>query len=378
MKSARANEISAYIQDRQPEKNLFERVTVDGKVETLTVYSIPTSKLYYNIRNGRFAAELRAKEKEIKRTLDPHKPADAILIQKLLLEQNDEETEILKADLVRHGQVDPGIITSDGAIINANRRMAVITSLFEETHDPKWEYLKVAILPSAVSEKDLWRIEAGLQFAKDFRLEYGPINELLKLREGINCGLKPEDISVSLLGRYTPDKVRGRLEVLKLIDSYLESIGKSGEYELIGQERLMEKFNSLNDNVLASLKREDYKKTELARIGEAGFALIYKTDRSHWDIRKLSQIARQDTAYKAFKDALPKSPLDATPEQLDDAFQAGAELVEDEKEKEKPERLLKRALTAVSSINASSPLLKSPGVRALITKLKDAVAALQK
>jgi len=227
VKSARANEISAYIQNRNPEENLVERVTLDGKVEWIKAYSIPTNKLYYNIRNGRFAAELRAKEKELKRSLDPHKPVDALLIQKLLLEQNAEETEILKEDIVRHGQVDPGIIISDGAIINANRRMAVITWLFGETHDPKWEYLKVAILPPTVTEKDLWRIEAGLQFAKDFRLEYGPINELLKLREGVNCGLKPEDISVSLLGRYTPGKVRSRLEVLKLIDSYLESISRS-------------------------------------------------------------------------------------------------------------------------------------------------------
>lgn len=378
MKSARANDIAAYIKGRETEANLFERVTVDGKIQTLPVYSIPTGKLYYNIRNGRFAAELQAKEKELKRTLDPHKPSDAALLQKLLLEQNLEETEVLKEDLVRHGQVDPGIITSDGAIINANRRMAVITSLFDETRDPKWEFLKVAILPSTVSEKDLWRIEAGLQFAKDFRLEYGPINELLKLREGIKCGLKPEDISVSLLGRYTPEKVRSRLEVLKLIDSYLESIGRTGEYELIGQERLMEKFNSLNDNVLASLRREDYPKTEVARIGEAGFALINKTDRSHWDIRKLAQIARQDTAYKAFKEALPKRPLDATPEQLDDAFQAGAELVEDQKVKDKPEKLLRRALTAVNSIDTSSPLLKTPVVRDLLSKLRAAVTALQK
>ena len=41
-----------------------------------------------------------------------------------------------------------------------------------------------------MDERDLWRIEAGLQFAKDFRLEYGPVNELLKLKEGLERGQK--------------------------------------------------------------------------------------------------------------------------------------------------------------------------------------------
>lgn len=378
MKSARANEIKAYTDQNKPEENLFVRVTVAGKVEVLKVWSIPTSKLYYNIRNGRFAAELRAKEKELKRQFDPHKPDDAKLIQKLLLEQNADETEILEKDLTEHGQVEPGIITSDGAIINANRRMAVITSLKEKTGHQRWDYLKVGILPANVTEKDLWRIEAGLQFGKDFRLEYGPINELLKLREGINCGLKPKEISVSLLGRYSAKDVETRLEVLKLIDSYLETIGQRGAYEIIGQERVMEKFNSLNNNVLGALKREDFNKSELAWIGEAAFALIAKTRRSHWDIRELSKIAQHAPAYKAFKETLKKSPFDADEQTLNDAFDSGFELVEDQKVKDRPEKLLNRALTAVSSIDVGSPLLRTPQVQALLSKLKSAVEALHK
>src|SRR5207245_2353888 len=151
---------------------------------------------------------------------------DAKVIQTLLLEQNKKETAELKESLREHGQLEEGIITFDGAVINANRRMAVLSELHQETSDPKFEFLKVARLPKNVDESDIWRIEAGLQFAKDLRLEYGPVNELLKLREGKSKGLSPKQISHFLMGRYSADDVEGRLRVLDLIDSYLEYVGK--------------------------------------------------------------------------------------------------------------------------------------------------------
>ena len=75
-------------------------------------------------------------------------------------------------------------------------------------------------------------------------MKYGGVNELLKLKEGIKKGLSPKDISVALLGRYTKAKVEEKLEILKLIDSYLSYIGKPKEYHRIQDEGLLEKFIS--------------------------------------------------------------------------------------------------------------------------------------
>jgi hypothetical protein len=197
IQSVRTNELDQYLKGRQREDNMAVRVEIEGQIKTLDVWSVPISRLTFNIRNGRFASELRAKEKTLSRKLDPHVDADARIIRQLLLEQDESETKALMDDVEKHNQLEPGIITADGAVINANRRMAVISALRDKTNEARFEYLKVARLPPNVGEKDLWRIEAGLQFAKDFRAEYGPINELLKLREGTECGLKPKDIAVS-------------------------------------------------------------------------------------------------------------------------------------------------------------------------------------
>lgn len=379
LQSAVATEIATFVDRHDKEPNMPVRVELEGNVKVLSTYRIPTKLLRFNIRNGRFASELRHKEAELNRSLDNTLPADAKIIQTLLLEQNSTETELLKKDLERHGQIDPGIITHDGAVINANRRLAVITKLLEETRDPKWEYLAAGVLPDTVTEKDLWRIEAGLQFAKDFRLEYGPINELLKLREGIQCGLKPADISATLLGRFSAKDVEERLNVLALIDSYLEMIDKKGDYSIIGQQRSMEKFNSLSANVINQLKtKTDIDPLELHRIAQTAFGLIRSGDHTHWDIRQLAKIARSKPALTALLRTLPADPFEADNEALSDAFGNAVDVVDAEIEHGKPERLLQRALTAVQSIDPTNPKVGSASTQTLLESLIDACAALER
>lgn len=370
LQSVAANEIRSYVADRPKEENMVVRVELEGQIVVLPVYRIPTKLLRFNIRNGRFASELRQKESELKRKLDNANTEDAKVIRTLLLEQSATETALLKKDLLAHEQIEPGIITYDGAVINANRRMSVISMLFDETHDPKWEYLKVGILPDAVSEKDLWRIEAGLQFGKDFRLEYGPINELLKLREGIECGLDPEDIANTLLGCYSAKDVKERLNRLDLIDRYLDQIEKPGDYAVIGEQRSMEKFNSLSTNVINHLRtKATLDQMDLFRIAQTGFALIRDKKASHWDIRKLAPIAKSTNARSKLFSDLPADPFKADSATLKDAFENAKDVVDAETEHEKPERLLQRALTTIQSIDKNSPKLQ-------LKPAQDALAAL--
>src|SRR5256885_14541623 len=116
--------------------------------------------------------------------------------------------------------------------------MSILQTLYADTGKERYSYLNVARLPRGVDAKDLWKIEAKLQFGRDFRLEYGPINELLKIRAGKISGLSEKQISDALGGRYSLKGVEEKLRILKLIDSYLNSIGKPGEYKIIQEERI--------------------------------------------------------------------------------------------------------------------------------------------
>jgi hypothetical protein len=370
----RARQLDAYLKDKVPQEHTAVRVELTGKVETLRVFRVPLKYLIFNIRNGRFAAELLEKEEQLRRKLDPTVEQDARIMQTLLLEQSRSETEALKEDLRAHGQLEPGIITFDGAVINANRRMAILKVLFEETREPRFEFLAVARLPQQVDHKDIWRIEAGLQFAKDFRVEYGPVNELLKLKEGLQQGLTADDISKSLLGRYSAKKVNEKLEILRLIDSYLRQIKKPGEYHLI--QRNVEKFNSLQANVVAPLRKKGKADARIADTISVAFALIHKApDITHWDIRSLHKIALNKEAEGELSPILADK---ASKETIVDAFTVAQEIVEDSEKKDKPERLVKRALRAIKSISPQSSKLTEARVRALLRDLAAQVQLLLK
>lgn len=294
METTRSKALNDYLKKHPNQKvnNQMMHISYGGKVHSHELYRIPIDMLFHNIRNGRFAAELLEREEQLKRKLDATKEADAVEIRKLLLGQNEAETNALTRDIKENGQLDAGIVTFDGAVINANRRLAILHSLYHETKKDQYKYLMVGILPQGVDEIDLWKIEAGLQFGRDFRLQYGGVNELLKLREGEHQGLSYKAISVALLGRYTEKQVEEKLAILNLIDSYLSFIGKPNEYHRITEGQDLEKFNSLQKNVIASLiKKHSKKKKEIAELTAIAFSLINKTDTNHWNIRKLRDIA---------------------------------------------------------------------------------------
>src|SRR5437879_4516923 len=99
--TVRAREIDIWIRDHPEMKvpELKAPIELFGSTSYFDVWKIPIRLLIYNIRNGRFAAELMAKETELKRSLDPTVPEDAKVIQALLLAQNEHETIELKESL---------------------------------------------------------------------------------------------------------------------------------------------------------------------------------------------------------------------------------------------------------------------------------------
>ena len=379
LETVREKQLDAYLTKSSALDDQKLRIPLKGKPEHLQVYRVPINYLIYNIRNGRFAAELLKKESELKRKLDSGALEDAKIIQVLLLELNQSETDALKADLRDNGQLDPGVITRDGAVINGNRRMAILSALHEETQDPKFEYLRVARLPKDVDEKDLWRIEAGLQFAKEFRLNYSPINELLKLKEGWDSGFSSAEISKTLLGRFTSSQVVEKLAILKLIESYLHFIGRPGQYHVVQDERDVEKFNSLQAIVVASLKKKGKKDADIAKLVTFAFQLIKETDLTHWDIRLLSKIAvEEDANSELLKNYDANKPSKMTKEELEESFATAREIVEARQEQNRPERLLKKALSALRGVRSADSKLTGSVMKTLLTELNAEVNRIMK
>ena len=265
-------------------------VLLHGNKKLLTVYLLPIDLLIYNVRNGRFAAEYKELIKREGGHLQPEKEEEAIKIRELLLNLEPFETKRTSDDLKVRGQWNCGIITEDGYVIDGNRRMSIISKLYDDTGLDKWKYLKVALLKELISPQELWMLEASLQLGKDEIVRYGPINDLLKLREGVNAGLTSKAIIDTLYGYESEEEVKEKLRRLDLIEQYLKFMGIPEKYSKATNS--YKHFIHLQD-IIKSCNDMDYEPERIVKIKYAAFQLI-KERLSDLELKKIHQIIEKN------------------------------------------------------------------------------------
>lgn len=378
--SERAKEIEAFIcKSKEVGKWPLE---IAGEKKILPFYRFRLGLLRYNVKNGRLAMERRAWEKENERNLDSLDKEDAKIIRELLLELDKKETDSLREDILKKGQMEPGVISFDGFIINGNRRFAVLEDLhFNKDSSGKWEYLEAVILPEDIGEKDLWKIEAGLQLSKDKVAEYHPVNELLKIKEGIEANLKPNEIAAAMYGR-TIEYVEDALERLHLIDDFLEFFVQPSNYNLIKKFGYHEYFQDLQKYVLKAGRREGLPRKEIAKRLQYTFAILRANTLltkpegkqkaiTHWDIRKFGKIFGDAQAEGAYLEHLGKAKRlqDVPPNVIIDDFKNAEEELDFKEQHDEPVKLVEKAIKALERIDKKSKHFREPIVLAAITKL---------
>lgn len=398
--SAKANEIDSYIRDNkdclQPNQKLA--IQLQGQPKWLDVYRLPIDMLIYNKRNGRFAAEIMQKQVELGRKLDPLEENDRKIIQKLLLDEDENATQLLKDNLVKVGQLEPGIITFDGVVINGNRRMSVTEALLEEKSDPQYNFLKVVRLPMNVDDKDLYRLEISIQLSRPYRKDYGPINDLLKINEGLEIGFDPKQIADTLFGGFNESEIREKVERLKLVEAYLEYIGKPKQYEEV--KGWHEHFINLQKAISILKKEKIMNAKEIHYATLAGFELIIAKS-PHMDIRLIKKFMDEKKTKEGLIEYVEKvieekkEIIEAETKELNEAetketikkkkpksqtkiandFKEKFENLKDtyraQKEANKPKVLLKRALSNLEGINPKNPKLKDLEIIELLKSIAE-------
>jgi len=288
------------------------KLTVKGITSIEPIYRFQLDDLAFNKANGRIKAEVQEKEAELGRMLNQFSDADTKIIREILLSIRRDENDKIKEDLRKNTQTFPGIITVDGVVINGNRRKALLEELFEETHDEKYGYLEVHILPSDITKSELWLIEAGIQLSAPQQLDYSPINHLLKLREGVNSGLNIPQMASRIYG-VSEEKLESDLKRLYLIDEYLaDFLNKEGKYYLV--KNLNEHFINLCDILdwaerpRGAIRRDwSPNKDDINELKLVGFYYI-RMHLAHLRIRELRDLFATSSSWKEAKRALRVDP----------------------------------------------------------------------
>jgi hypothetical protein len=279
--------LEQYIKDHKDSKTGEKLPLVfRGERNLFDVFRLPIELLTYNVNNGRLKVDVLEYKRQEGKEIDPWSVEGKSFLRERLLSQKD--TEELISSLDHEGQVEPGLVTYDGVVINANRRMAAISKLDDEceSHKPgKHKFLLAAILPADVTEEELYQIEANLQFGFDYKAKYGPMNELLKIQDGIRFN-GPKQLSI-ILGK-DEKEVRRKLRILALIDDYLVKVGCPNQYELIADEETYSHFYELPD-LIDKLQSAGKGDDIVEKYLTIGYTMI-REEKGHREVRRLKKM----------------------------------------------------------------------------------------
>jgi hypothetical protein len=372
--SQNAKKIDSYINDykEQADLNDTEKVRIQDKVVKIPAYRIPLDYLFYNVENGRFAKEYLNVKKALKRELNPENSDDAKEIEKMLRGQSTSKTLWLKDDLETMGQQEYGIITHDGFVINGNRRMSVLHLLADK--NPDYGYMNVARLPNNVEESDIYKIELGKQMAREQKLDYGPINELLKIEHGIKSKLTTAQIAATI--GYTKEEIEEKMARLELIRDYLDFIGEPDNFEAV--DDINDHFIDLHDKIFSEklLKQKRFNSGELDKIKNIAFATM-KAKVPAKALRKIPKMVTNPKIRSSFFEAAKVAKPSSAKETLE-IFKVCETRLQAETDKGKPAKLLNSILATFDSVDFHHPELKQEENKNMIKKIIEYMESLKK
>jgi len=138
-------------------------------------------------------------------------------------------------------QNQPFVLDSAGFVVNGNRRLAALRTLYEE--DPsrydRFSHIDVIILPSC-DQRDIDELEARLQFDEDIKDDYSWAAEAFTIRSKSDHYTQEE---LAKIYRKTPKELNQLLERLDMAEDYLERRQKEGQYHRV--ERAEEAFKQI-------------------------------------------------------------------------------------------------------------------------------------
>lgn len=227
--------IEAILKKQQPVKTGQTLPIRNGT--TFNVYLIPVEYLAPNVLNDRIAWKIREFEAEKGRKLSPNNQEDVEFVYDLIEKESPKENDKTLKDLAEKGQQVDGIITNDGIIIDGNRRATLLRKLFKgaatrfNKNLEDFRFFKAIVLSEDIDDKEIMALETRIQIGEDKKLAYNPICLYIKV-DNLSAA-EYNDQQIANYMNVMESEVKERREIFRLMNEYLESIGKPNHYTLL-------------------------------------------------------------------------------------------------------------------------------------------------
>lgn len=174
--------LKAHEQEPNPERIKMRWRGVD---QTFPVISLPLDAVLLNHRSHRIKAHLESDPNAEKVRANPFSDESQETIARILRDAGDPDAfNDLKLNLAEQGQLQPGVVTRQGLLVNANTRAVALRDIDK----PSAKYIRVAVLPTDADDRDIDDLEMQLQIQREFKRDYSFTNLLLFVHDLLEGG----------------------------------------------------------------------------------------------------------------------------------------------------------------------------------------------
>lgn len=396
-----------------------------GETREEIVWKIPLAYLIYNKYNGRIGSDVLSYEKQ-NGELNAELDSDRETIERFLYESKVDRNKMTMDSLLKIGQQRYGIVTSDGTIVDGNRRAMLLNRLFHRREDFGYTYAQVEqcqyffaiILPDDADDRDIQQLETIYQMGEDDKLDYNPIEKYLKCKELKRLGFSEEDIAGFMSEK--PSQIKEWLRILALMEDYLQEYDYDGIYTRLEKTEgpfvdlagYLDSYTKRGANVrnadwaytdldISALKlvcfdyiRARYEGKEfrdIARTGKEGSIFFFKELWEDFLKQHQENIPLDEESVQELRERYPNEDLSLLLKQRDDAWveRAKGQLkgnlnrfsrkLEDKRDAAKPADLIERALSALKSVDCEqSSFTEDPHIEEMIKEINRIIWEMKK
>ena len=244
---------------------LSRKLTLGGVTKAYPVYRVRLDQLFYNDQNDRIATWITQYKNDTSNISFSELSREEYnkIIEQFIIDSNPAAIEKTKNNIALVNQREPGVILSDGRIVDGNRRFTCLRLLNAE--DENVQYFETVILDASVEndQKQIKMLELAIQHGEEQRVGYNSID--------LAIGAYHDIIETSLLtiDEYVEStnesigEVRRRLEVARLIIEFLEYMNVPKQYHIAREMHVYDAFYEMT-SLLRRCDTEENKK-ELKR-----------------------------------------------------------------------------------------------------------------
>lgn len=395
------------------EKGLPKRLTINGTPGEYVSYKIPLNLLYYNDMNGRISTYIEEYDENhnnspLKELLKSDKEKYNDVIAGFIKESSSDNLVSFnktKEDIRAKGQQQPGVILSDGRIIDGNRRFTALRELFKETGDLKFAFFEAVCRPAPQeNDKAAWLsiklLELNLQFDVDEKKDYNRIDFLVSFYKDVMNPLTKlcDEKTYCHASGMKASEFKTNTAVVETMLDYLDWRGKPKAFHILKNEKL---DGPIEDIAKKRTKMSEEEWNEKKFYIYSAMTIDQTGDRTRKTRELLNSAVKEDALYHVFKETVDTpdvsnkilkvvSKIDyqaTTPEEsaqmerdknvlentLNKAYLDGVFKQQIEKEANGPAKAMENVLKALNAIELSTVQnLKSPEKEELLSRI-DAV-----